>query len=101
MLLCDFAAYKKVSVKIILTLLITGIYLASYVVIFEAYYHSPQLYEEPFIVPDKDNTYFIKIDEHHYEVYLYGIYVETVDSLDSYSDKIKIYNKEGELINEN
>lgn len=101
MLLCDFAAYKKVSVKIILTLLITGVYLASYVVIFEAYYHPPQLYEKPLIVPDKDNTYFIKIDEHHYEVYLYGIYAETVDSLDSYSDKIKIYNKEGELINEN
>ena len=101
MLLRDFAIPKKVFTSIILTVLMAGIYLSSYFIILETYYYLPQFIEEPSFVPDEDNTYFIQDDAFHYDIYINGIYTETVDSLEGYPDGIKIYNKQGELIHEN
>lgn len=101
MLLQDFAMSKKIFTGIILTVLMTCIYFASYFFIFEAKYHLPQFVEESILVPNANDTYFIQIDAIHYEVYINGIYFETIDSLDGYSSGIKIYNQKGELIHEN
>lgn len=101
MLLQDFAMPKKIFTGIILAVLMTGIYLASYFFILEANYHRTQIVEESLFVPNADNTYFIQDDSFHYEIYINGIYFETVDSVESYPNGIKIYNKKGELINEN
>lgn len=101
MLLQDFAMPKKVFFSIILTVLMAGVYLTSYCFILEASYHLPQFVEEPLFVPNADNAYFIQDDNLHYEIYINGVYFDTIDSLEDYSDGIKIYNKKGELIHEN
>lgn len=101
MLLQEFAKYKIVRAKIILTILMTGAYFASYVFILEANYQLPQFVEESLFIPNTNNSYFIQDDINRYEVYMNGIYFETVDSLEGYSNGIKIYNKKGELIHEN
>lgn len=101
MLLRDFSMPKKVFANIILTLLVVGIYVVSYSFILEAYYHIPQITEELFFVPNADTSYFIQDDSLHYKVYINGVYLETVDSLESYPHGIKIYNEKGEFIHEN
>lgn len=101
MLLQDFAKPKKVFTGIILTVLMAGVYLASYFFIFEANYDLPQFIEESLFIPNTGNTYFIQDDAFHYEIYINGTYFETVDSLENYPNGIKIYNKKGELIHEN
>ena len=78
-----------------------GVYFASYFFILEANYDLPQITEAPLFIPNENTTYFIQDDNFHYEVYINGIYFETVDSLEGYSNGIKIYNKKGELIHEN
>lgn len=101
MLLQDFAMPKKIFTSIILTVLMAGIYFASYFFILEANYHRTQFVDESVVVPNADNTYFIQDDAFHYEVYINGMYFETVDSLEGYPNGIKIYNEKGELIHEN
>lgn len=101
MLLQDFAMPKKVFTSIILTVLMAGVYLASYFFILEANYHRTQIVEESLFIPNADNTYFIQDDVCSYEVYINGVYFETIDSLENYPNGIKIYNKKGELIHEN
>ena len=100
-LLQDFAMPKKVLISILLMVLMVSVYLASYFFIMEADYSRPHFVEESLFVPDTDNTYFIQNDSLHYELYINGIYLETVDSLEYYPKGIKIYNKKGELIKEN
>lgn len=101
MLLQDFAMPKKIFTSIMLTVLMAGVYLASYFFILEANYYVPQFVEESLVIPNADSTYFILDDDFHYEVYINGIYFETINSLEGYSNGIKIYNKKGELIHEN
>ena len=93
MLLQDFAMPKKIFTSIILTVLMAGIYFASYFFILEANYHRTQFVDESVVVPNADNTYFIQDDAFHYEVYINGMYFETVDSLEGYHNGIKIYNE--------
>lgn len=100
-LLQDFAMPKKVLISILLMVLMVSVYLASYFFILEAKYYFPQFIEESLFVPNADNTYFIQNDSFHYEIYINGIYTETVDSIERYPNGIKIYNKKGELIHEN
>jgi len=100
MLLQDYAGSKKVFTGIMLTALMAGVYLSSYLFVLEANYYPPQ-FEEILLIPNPENTYFIKNNGSDYEVYINGLYIETTDSLDSYPNGIKIYNKKGELINEN
>lgn len=101
MLLRDFAIPKKVFTGIILTVLMASVYLTSYFFILESSYYRQQVVEESLFVPDEDTTYFIQNDDLHYDVYINGIYTETIDSLENYPNGIKIYNKKGELIHEN
>lgn len=100
-LLQDYAMPKKVLTGIILAVLMISIYLTSYSFILEADYRRPQITEESLFVPNEDTTYLIQDDSFHYEVYINGIYFETIDSLEGYPNGIKIYNKKGELIHEN
>lgn len=100
-LLRDFSIPKKVLISIIIILIMASVYLTSYFFIMEADYSRPHFVEESLFVPDTDNTYFIQNNSLHYEVYINGIYLETVNSLEYYPKGIKIYNKKGELIDEN
>lgn len=50
--------------------------------------------------PLPENTYFIIDEISNYEVYINGIYIETIDSIEFYPEGIKIYNKKGDLIDE-
>lgn len=100
MLLQDYAVPKKVFTGIILTVLITSIYLSSYLIVLEAAYFPSQI-EETVLIPNSDNMYFIENINSGYDVYINDIYIETIDSLDNYPSGIKIYNKKGDLINEN
>ncbi len=100
-LLQDFAVSKKICMGITLIVLITAVYMTSYLFILEADYRRPQFVEEAILIPNEDTTYLIQDDASHYEVYINGIYTETIDSLEGYPNGIKIYNKKGELIHEN
>jgi len=101
MLLQDYAIPKKIITGIMLSTLMISVYFSSYLFILEANYHSKQFIEESLLIPNEDNSYFIQVDANHYEIYINGTYFETVNSLNSYSNNIKIYNKKGEQINEN
>lgn len=100
-LLQDFSRPKRILTNVILAFVMAGVYFASYFFILEANYDLPQIIEAPLFIPNENTTYFIQDDNFHYEVYINGIYFETVDSLEGYSNGIKIYNKKGELIHEN
>lgn len=99
MLLQDSGNWRKRCTSILLTLSMAGVCLFSYFFILEAEYYSPQL-EESFMIPTPDNTYFIQIDSANYEVYMYDSYIGTESSLEYYPEGIKIYNQEGDLIDE-
>ncbi|MBD5469463.1 MAG: M56 family metallopeptidase [Lachnospiraceae bacterium] len=99
MLLQDSGNWRKRCIGILLTLSMAGVCLFSYFFILEAEYYSPQM-EEAFIVPTPDNTYFIQIDAENYEVYMNDSYIGTETSLEYYPKGIKIYNQEGDLIDE-
>lgn len=101
MLLQDnYAVSKKIFINIVLIMLMAGIYVSSYLFVLEADYYPPQ-FDEVLFVPSPENTYFIKNDASSYEVYINGFYLETVHSIDNYPSGIKIYNKKGEILNEN
>lgn len=101
MLLQDFAMPKKIFTSIMLTVLMAGIYLASYSFILEANYYRTQFIEESIFVPSSDSIYFIQDENLNYKVYFNGTYTETIDSVENYPKGIKIYNKKGELLHEN
>ncbi len=92
---------KKVFTGIVLIALVACVYFSSYCFIMEANYHRTQIIEESLFVPNSHNTYFIKNDDFHYEIYINGIYTETIDSIENYPQGIKIYNKKGEQVHEN
>lgn len=100
MLLQDSSIPKRVLTGIILTALMASIYLSSYLFVLEAAYFPPQI-KENVLIPDSENMYFIDNNGSGYDVYINDLYIETIDTLDSYPNGIKIYNKKGELINEN
>lgn len=90
---------RKVTAAFLLTTLVASIYLVSHLYILEANYYPPE-FIETFIVLSPDNTYIIRLDSGGYEIYTNDLFLETVTSLDSYPKGIKIYNVNGELIDE-
>ena len=98
MLLKHPTILQKVCVNSILTLLILGVLALSHLFILEPSYCP---LEENVIPYTEDNAYFIKSGDDHYDLYIDSTYMETVDSLEFYPDGMKIYDKEGVLLNEN
>lgn len=90
---------KKLIWNIALVVLVFGIYILSYVFIFEAHYISPQT-EESTIEPTAETTYAIQNEDGTYSIYYNDILIETTDSLEYYSSEIPIYIKEKENYNE-
>lgn len=99
MLLKKPSILQKACTNVVLALLILCVFTASHLFILEASYEPPEVAQEALSLTG-ENTYFIKDDVSGYEFYIDGIYIETVTSLDFYPKGIKIYNKEGVLINE-
>lgn len=99
MLVQDSGNWRKRCTGILLTLSMAGVCLFSYSFILEAEYYTPQM-EESFMIPTPDNAYFIQIDPTTYDVYVNDIYFGTESSLEYYPSGIKIYNQEGDLIDE-
>lgn len=99
MLLKKPSSLQKACTNVILALLILCVFIASHLFILEASYEPPEV-EQGTMSLTGENTYFIKDDDSGYEFYIDGVYVETVASLDFYPKGIKIYNKEGVLIDE-
>lgn len=100
LMLCKGNNPRIYTLNILLTLLIVGVYLASYVFIFEAY-----SYPEPTYVDENDviyyylpmnYTYLIENADGTYDVYLDSpenpdFYLETIDSLEYYNHGYTIY----------
>lgn len=99
MLLHDHNRMKKVCTGAIFTFSTIAICLFSYYFILEAEYYTPQM-EESYMIPAADNTYFIRVNSSSFEVYVNDSFFGTESSLEYYPDGIKIYNQEGELIDE-
>lgn len=89
---------RKLSWNIALSILVFGIYILSYVFIFEAHYMSPE-YKVDTIEITEDNTYAIANPDGTYDIYFNDLFIETTDSLDYYPE-IEIYTQEKENNNE-
>lgn len=94
-----YGPQKFIPVTAMLLAACSGIFILSYMFIFEAWYLPPDILETSDL--PADIGYAIYNSEGKYEVYYYGVYIETVGSLDYYTDDFKIYNEKGELLNEN
>lgn len=99
MLLQNSGLWRKICTGTILTLSMAGVCFLSYFFILEAEYY-PLEVEQSYIVPTPDNAYFIKIDSSTYDVYINDEYWGTDSSLDYFTQGIKIYDQEGDLIGE-
>lgn len=99
-LLCRARPWKTLAVNAVLTALIMVISVSSYVFILKAHY-SPPHFSETYAEPTEDNAYFILNDDSGYDLYINDKYFETIPALDQYYIGIKIYDKEGVLIDEN
>ena len=94
-----YGPQKFIPIMAILLAACSGIFIFSYLYIFEAEYYSPEVLETT--DSPSDIGYAIYTNEGEYEIYYYGVYIETVDSLNYYTDDFKVYNEKGELLNEN
>lgn len=99
MLLQEPDIRRKRCAGALLTFATVGICLFSYLFILEAKYYPPQIMQE-YAVPLPDNAYFIQIDPANYEIYINDTYFGIESSLEYYPRGIKIYNQEGDLIDE-
>lgn len=82
--------------SIAMFILIVGIYILSYLFVFEGYYHSPEM-EENCITLDAVSCYVIINENGLYDVYFgNGIFIETTDTLQYYPPNIMIYSSEEE-----
>ncbi len=99
MLFHDTSPGKKAAVTFLLTAMTVCVYLVSHLYTLEAYYCPPELTETT-IVLSPDNTYIVQLNTGVYKIYLTDMLLETVTCLDFYPKGIKIYNAEGELIDE-
>lgn len=99
MLFHDTSPGKKAAVTFLLTAMTVSVYLVSHLYTLEAYYCPPELTETT-IVLSPDNTYIVQLNTGVYKIYLTDMLLETVTCLDFYPKGIKIYNAEGELIDE-
>lgn len=88
------------TLNITIFIFVLGIYLLSYLYIFEPWYIPPEIEQTTFHLTE-ENSYFIENGKDRYDVYYNGKYIETIDDPENYIDGIKIYNAKGELIDEN
>ena len=88
--------HKKTYICYIPAIIIPVVlFISSYLYQFNSSY-TPAFIENEYIVPDKNNIYAIKKANNTYDIYLFGKYSETVDTLDFYSNSITVYEK-GEM----
>lgn len=90
---------KRNIVVSLLSIIIAGVvFVLSYTFIFEAYYRTSEV-EEVSSTTDELSIYAVKNEQGTYDIYLGGILVETVETLEQFPIDT-IYNMEGELIHE-
>lgn len=73
----------------VLLILMIGLYLSSYFIIFEAYYMPPEI-SQVVDVPTIENTYLIDNGDGTYDVFLDGEFIETTESLEYYPNNLII-----------
>lgn len=83
----DKANYR---VCIVMLLFMIGLYIGSYLFIWEANTYKPEMVE-PFVTMSDENTYAIDNGDGTYNIYMDEIYLETTDTLEYYPIDIKIY----------
>lgn len=101
-ILADFHQSKKgfqhILRKALCTILVViglSVYLLSYTIVFEsnlAFGGPAPENNIPSFTLTADNAYIIINENGTYDIYLYGCYIETVDSLEYYDESIPIYN---------
>ncbi len=89
---------KKLGLNVILGVLVIGLFVGSYLVIFEAHYATDEVEAES-DEPTTANSYIILKDDGTYDVYFNGFFIENTDSLEFYPSDIPIYT-EKEISNE-
>lgn len=88
---------KRLSITLTSLVLFIATYISSYLVIFEAYYASPEVLETT-MGQTTDNSYAIQKADGTYDIYFKDIFIENTDSLEYYISDIPIYT-EGQLTN--
>lgn len=94
------SAFRRVSVNILFTILITFILAWSHLYTLETYYYAPPAKGEILLDATAENAYFIVDEFLGYRLYINDVYIDTFTSLEYYPHGIKIYNQEGELVDE-
>lgn len=87
-MLCKKEGRFGSAIHAILMSTVAAIYMLSYLFIFEPSYTPPET--KGFTLSD-DNSYIVITEDGSYDIYLYGIFIENVESLDSFSDDIPVY----------
>lgn len=77
---------------LLLVLVFVGVFTTSFLFNYNAG-GIPSYFEEKYIIPDKNDVYAIINNDGSYDVYVFGKYAETTDSLDFYPDDTPIYNR--------
>jgi len=81
---------KRLSLTLALLALFITTYISSYLVIFEAYYVSPEVLETT-IGQTTDNTYAVQKADGTYDVYFKDLFIENTTSLEYYISDIPVY----------
>lgn len=100
MLMKKPSVFQKACANILLATFIICTLGCSHLFVLEAAYY-PTYDDQIILDPTAENTFFIVDEFSNYEVYINGIHMETITSLEFYPKGIKIYNQKGELIDEN
>lgn len=89
---------KNIFLNVAVFLLVLGLFVWSYLYIYEGYYIPAEI-EENYDVTTKENSYAILKENSTYDVYYKDIFLENAESLELYSTDIPIYT-EKEFTNE-
>lgn len=100
MLMKKPSVFRKAFVNIVFTVLIVFILAWSHLYTLETFYYSTASEDEVLLDATAENAYFIVDEFFGYKLYIDDIYIGTFSSLEYYPNGIKIYNQEGELLNE-
>lgn len=93
LLLGDRPTKKRYVLYIVSIFIITSIFISSFFYNFNASYVPNDFKKEKYVIPNSNNMYAIVNDNNTYDIYLYGKYLETTDTLDFYQNNIPIYTK--------
>lgn len=81
---------KRLALTLTFLLLFIATFISSYLVIFEAYYASPEVLETT-IGQTIDNTYAVQKADGTYDIYFQNVFIENTASLEYYISDIPIY----------